>query len=75
MKRSSKYVALDAHQASTVASVREEAGRVMAQTILPAEEPALVDFFREMRAIHSCHERRIHAPARHLRGHGEEGIP
>ena len=37
MKRSTKYVALDVHQATTVASVREEAGRVIARTILPTE--------------------------------------
>ena len=29
MKRTTKYVALDVHQATTVASVREESGRVM----------------------------------------------
>ncbi len=31
MKRSTKYVALDVHQATTVASVREESGRVIAR--------------------------------------------
>jgi hypothetical protein len=37
MKRSTKYVGLDVHQATTVASVREEGGRVIAHTIVPAE--------------------------------------
>lgn len=37
MKRNTKYVALDVHQATTVASVREESGRVIARTILPTE--------------------------------------
>ena len=41
MKRTTKYVALDVHHATTLASVREEGGRVIARTILPAEEPAI----------------------------------
>jgi len=49
MKRTTKYVGLDVHQATTVASVREESGRVIARTILPTEEPALVEFFGGMR--------------------------
>jgi hypothetical protein len=44
-----KYVAFDVHQATTVASVRGENGRVLARTILPTEEPAIVEFFRRMR--------------------------
>ena len=57
MKRSTKYVALDVHQATTSASVREESGRVIARTILPTAEPALVEFFRGMRgAIHVAFE-------------------
>ena len=43
MKRTAKYVGLDVHQATTVASVREEGGRVIARTIVPTEEPALVE--------------------------------
>jgi len=38
MKGTCKYVALDVHQASTVASVREEGGRVIARAVLPTEE-------------------------------------
>jgi hypothetical protein len=37
MKRTTKYVGLDVHQATTVASVREESGRVLASTIVPTE--------------------------------------
>ncbi len=45
MKRRTKYVGLDVHQATTVASVREEGGRVIARTVVPTEEAALVEFF------------------------------
>lgn len=33
MKRTTKYVALDVHQATTVTSVREESGRVLARSV------------------------------------------
>ena len=49
MKRTTKYVALDVHQATTIASVREESGRRIARMILPTEERALVECFRGMR--------------------------
>jgi transposase len=49
MKRTSKYVALDVHQATTVASVRGASGRVIARSILPTEPSALVEYFRGMR--------------------------
>src|SRR6266700_7994306 len=53
MKRTTKYVAQDVHQATTLASVREESGRVIARSILPTDGPALTEFFRGMRgAIH-----------------------
>ena len=53
MQRTTKYVALDVHQATTVASVRAEAGRGIARTILPTEASALVECVRGMRgAIH-----------------------
>lgn len=51
MKRTTKYVALDVHQATTVASVREEGGRVIARVIVPTEESALVEFFRGLRGM------------------------
>lgn len=49
MKRTTKYVALDVHQATTVASVREESGRVITRAILPTEEAAILEFFGSMR--------------------------
>lgn len=53
MKRTTKYVALDVHQASTVASVREEGGRVIARGIVPTDEHAITEFFHGMRgAVH-----------------------
>jgi hypothetical protein len=57
MKRTTKYVALDVHQATTVAAVREQSGRVIARSILPTEATALVEFFRTMRgSIHVAFE-------------------
>jgi len=57
MKRTTKYVALDVHQATTVASVREQSGRVIARSVLPTDGPALVEFFRGMRgSVHVAFE-------------------
>ncbi len=57
MKRTPKYVALDVHQATTVASVREESGRIIARAILPTEESALIEFFGGMRgSVHVTFE-------------------
>ncbi len=57
MKRSTKYVALDVHQATTVASVREEGGRVIARSVIPTEAVPVVEFFRGMRgSIHVTFE-------------------
>src|SRR3970282_1604885 len=57
MTRATKYVALDVHQATTLASVRAETGRVIARTILPTEAPAVVEFFRGIRgAVHVVFE-------------------
>jgi transposase len=49
MKRSSKYVGLDVHQATTVSTIRDDTGRVLARTVVPTEANALLDFFRGMR--------------------------
>jgi hypothetical protein len=49
MKQTTKYVALDVHQATTVAAVRDESGRVIARSIVPTEASVLVEFFRAMR--------------------------
>jgi transposase len=57
MKRTTKYVGLDVHQASTVASVREASGRVIARSVLPTEAAALTEFVRGMRgAVHLTFE-------------------
>ena len=62
MKRTRKYAALDVHQTTTSASVREEGGRVIARTILPTEESAIVELFRGMRgAIEVAFEERTQA--------------
>jgi hypothetical protein len=44
MKRTTKYAALDVHQTTTLASVREEGGRVIARTIMPTEEGSVARF-------------------------------
>jgi hypothetical protein len=50
-------VTLHVHQATTVAAVRQEGGRVIARTMLPTEAPALLEFFGGMRgAIHVAFE-------------------
>jgi transposase len=49
MKRTTKYVALDIHPATTVAAVREQSGRVIARCTLPTEAGAIVEFFQGMR--------------------------
>jgi len=49
MKRTTKYVGLDVHQSATVASVRQEDGRVIARAILPTEEHAILEFLKGMR--------------------------
>jgi len=57
MTRSTKYVALDVHKEATVGTVRNARGRVIARTILPTEEWALLEFFRGMRgSIHVAFE-------------------
>lgn len=57
MKRSTKYAALDVHQATTITSVREESGRVIARTVLPTEAAAIVGYVRGMRGtIHVTFE-------------------
>jgi hypothetical protein len=57
MRRTTTYVALDVHQATTVSSVRDETGRVIARTIIPTEAPALLAFVRSMGgAVHVVFE-------------------
>jgi hypothetical protein len=58
LKRSSTtYVGLDVHQATTVATVREASGKIIARSILPTEEAALLEFFAGMRGtVHLAFE-------------------
>ena len=57
MRRGPKYVGLDVHQATTVASVRQANGQVIARTVLPTEEKALVEFFEGLAgAVHVAFE-------------------
>jgi transposase len=51
MKGTTKYVALDVHQATTVASVREDSGRVIARSVLPTDGGAITEFVRGMRGV------------------------
>ena len=56
MKCTTKYVALDVHQAMTVASVRRRTGGSLPEH-LPTEESAILEFFRGMRgSIHVTFE-------------------
>ena len=57
MKRTTKYVAFDVHQATTVASVRDDRGRVLARSVLETHGPSIVEFLRGMRgALHVAFE-------------------
>jgi hypothetical protein len=49
MRQTTKYVALDVHQATTVAAVRDQNGRLIARSIMPTEASAISEFFRGMR--------------------------
>ncbi len=48
MRRGPKYVGLDVHRATTVASVRRENGQVIARAVLPTEERGIVGFLEGM---------------------------
>ena len=57
MKRSTKHVGLDVHQATVVTSVRDDSGRILAQSVIPTEAAAIVEYFRGMRGtIHVAFE-------------------
>lgn len=49
MTRTTKYVGLDVHQATTVIAVLDERGRLIARSIVATAADALVDFCRGMR--------------------------
>jgi hypothetical protein len=59
-----KYVGLDVHQATTVATVRDSSGKIIARSILPTEEAALLEFFAGMRSCSNDAKRRAHPAAR-----------
>jgi hypothetical protein len=53
MKRTTKYVGLDVHQASTVVVVRDETGRILARSIFATDGDRILEFFRGIRgAVH-----------------------
>jgi hypothetical protein len=53
MKCSTKYVEPDVHQSTTLAPVRQSSGKIIAESVLPTEEAALLEFFPGMRgAVH-----------------------
>lgn len=57
MRYSTKYVGLDVHQAITLATVRQSGGKIIARSVLPTEEAALLEFFGGMRgAVHVAFE-------------------
>lgn len=57
MKRTTKHVGLDVHQSTTVISVREDSGRIVARTIVPTEEAPLLEYIRGMRGtVHVAFE-------------------
>jgi transposase len=45
MKRTTKYVGMDVHQATTVTSVRSEGGRVILRDVVETSESAITEFF------------------------------
>jgi transposase len=48
MKRSTKYVGLDVHQATTVATVRDASDRVICRSVLTTDAGMLVEFIHSM---------------------------
>ena len=57
MKLTTKYVGFDVHQATTVASVRNDSGRMLARSVLETHGPSIVEFLRGMRgALHVAFE-------------------
>lgn len=57
MKRTTKYVGFDVHQATVAASVRDDSGRVIARLVLPMESSAILECLRGMRgSIHVAFE-------------------
>jgi transposase len=49
MTRATKYVGLDVHQATTVISVREDSGRVLARSVVATDARVLLEYLRSLR--------------------------
>ena len=57
MKRNTKYVGLDVHQAMTVATVRGQGGRVIARSVIETGDASITEFFSAMRgSVHVVFE-------------------
>jgi transposase InsO family protein len=57
MNRSTKHVGLDVHQATTVSTIRDDGGHVLARRVLPTEATALVEYLRGLRGtVHVAFE-------------------
>ncbi len=57
MKRNTKYVGLDVHQAMTVATVRGQGGRVIARSVIETGDESITEFFTSMRgSVHVVFE-------------------
>ena len=57
MRRNNKYVGLDVHQATTVATVRVPGGKVICRSVLATESTNLLEFFNSMRgSVHVAFE-------------------
>ena len=57
MKRNTKYVGLDVHQAMTAVTVRTEGGRVIARSVIETSEHSITEFFSAMRGtVHVAFE-------------------
>ena len=60
MKRNTKYVGLDVHQAMTVATVRGQGGRVIARSVIETGDASITEFFSAMRgSVHRSRSVRV----------------
>ena len=63
MKRNSKYVGLDVHQAMTAVTVRTEGGRVIARSVIETSERSITEFFSGGGTVHVVSWSRIQRPS------------
>jgi hypothetical protein len=69
MKCSTKYVGLDVPQSTTLATVRQSSGKIIARSVPPTKEAALLEFFAGMRgAMHVAFEEGTQARREDERG-------